>query len=105
MIELRSRLCKIAIAATVNDVNVLTSMRVIKAEMMLLQCGGIGSAAGTAGHASYKYDEDKVKQNYGDSLQEAKPPNEKSRDRVTRKKNWRDISSLQGKMVKGEIGD
>jgi hypothetical protein len=59
MIELRLRLCKIAIAATVNDVNVLTSMRVIKAEMMLLQCGGISSAAGTAEDDGCKHEEDR----------------------------------------------
>jgi len=34
-----------------------------------------------------------------------KKQNLQARDRVTRKKNWRDISSLQEKMVKGEIGD
>jgi len=94
MIELRFRLRKIAIAATVNDVNVLTSVGVIKAEMMLLQGGGIGSVAGTAEDDTCKNEENRRKQEYGDSLQEAKPPNEKSRDE---KENWRRTNSLPEK--------
>src|SRR5271166_18416 len=80
MIDLRFRLRKIAIAATVNDVNVLTSVGVIKAEMMLLQGGGIGSVAGTVEDDGCKHEEDRRKQESGDSLQEAKPPSERSSD-------------------------
>jgi hypothetical protein len=53
-------------------------MRVIKAKMMLLQGGGIGSAAGAAKDDRCTDKEARKKQKYDDGLQEAKPPNEKT---------------------------
>jgi len=46
--------------------------------MMLLQGGGIGSVAGTADDDRRKDKEAGKKQKYDNSLQEAKPPNEKT---------------------------
>ena len=62
--------------------------------MMLLRGGVIVSAAGTAEDDSCKDEEYRRKQEYGDSLQKAKPPNEEWSDE---KENWRTINSLQEK--------
>jgi hypothetical protein len=92
------------------NVNVLTSLRVIKAEMMLLQGGRIGRVAGT----SCEDEEYNRKHEYGDSLP-AKPPNEKWSDEkeigeesiVYRKngerRNWR--SGIVDSQKKGEKGN